>query len=319
MAKRPILSKTVVDRHCKYHPKGERDKKMHEAIYGPRVKPKAADLPPYYEIMDFWYDPETHMVQINFLETVITDENKPTEFVDGLPVWSGRKTILVKKLRLDNFQLEFLNQHDNAIIREFAIDIVYLMGDLDRLPSWFVAEIAKRDYEMFTKKEKEKIAYNEYKYKNQNQERAMLLQENAEMIGDHINKIRSLEQEIKTYKSTIASLRTNPRSIISSLLFVKSKAQRMIAEIELKRVKVQEMLESEIRALDEVKMFDQELRVSPPKISLHEYTETVNDCQEKIKKIENRYKNIIEKIEQLPFEDTELFYEEYTMAYSSIR
>lgn len=105
---------------------------------------------PAYELVSVEFNKETRVTRIVIEQTQCyrTIERYVTRNYEKYPIYSDvkRRTKRINKtIKLTNDALESLDCHEDALIREFAIEIVNAINDENLYPSWFIIWSLRND------------------------------------------------------------------------------------------------------------------------------------------------------------------------------
>lgn len=110
------------------------------------------ELKPTYTLQNVIFNDVTRMAKIEFIEeqTYRTVVRYVTQNYVKYPIYSSWKTktkTITKNIKLTNAELERLNCNNDFFIREFAKDIIVALNNKELLPSWFLIECLKSEFQ----------------------------------------------------------------------------------------------------------------------------------------------------------------------------
>lgn len=110
------------------------------------------ELKPTYTLQNVIFNDVTRMAKIEFIEeqTYRTVVRYVTQNYVKYPIYSSWKTktkTITKNIKLTNAELERLNCNNDFLIREFAKDIIVALNNKELLPSWFLIECLKSEFQ----------------------------------------------------------------------------------------------------------------------------------------------------------------------------
>ena len=118
---------------------------------------------PFYKIVDFDFNKKTRVAHIDFSETIKYRkiERYVTRNYIRYPIysneWSTKIKIIKKTIKLTNLELEKLDKNEDPLIKDFSLEIVFLLDDAELVPSWVEVLMLKQEKEELIKKEKSEL------------------------------------------------------------------------------------------------------------------------------------------------------------------
>ena len=197
MAKKSFISITQINHLMSSISASKKRLRLNEFIKS--QSGSAKEILPYYVISKFEFNETTRIAHIEFLETKKYKriERYITRNYVKYPVYSGwiTKTKIVKKvLKLTNQELESLLDNNDALIQEFAYEIIDKLNNESLIPAWYMEKV------LLTRKE-EKISNNNYahnEYKNKCKSKQKELRDEISKLNlEKHYLISKLEKKIK--------------------------------------------------------------------------------------------------------------------------
>ncbi len=279
------------------------------------------ELPIQYELRDVDFDKATRMATVKIISTkkYRTIDRYVTQNYTRYPIysdWKVKTNIISKKLKLTNKNLESLIFNDDALVRQFAAQIILYLNEPDLIPSWLSKQIIENDC-------REAIAVYDKQIEKFNEEFQAKIDKNKSdidfLLNDKKTRFNQLHKQNK--KLTRAQKKIDyinihkPSAFICiitfgfyALLFTKSRRQRLEKSIDQKSKRVNitreeiDKIDSRIGDIKSQEEKDkQELDKAIEELSNH-IIELQNDCKEKLQRVQ-KLETYINAVDFIPLRD----------------
>lgn len=231
----------------------ERERLIHENYDLEKEKP------PVYEISDINFNSQTRNTKIIFtrIQQYRTVERYVTQNYQRFPVysyWKTREKTISKSIKLTNFTLENLYNHDDDLIQDFAEEIILSLNCNELIPSWLQKNIFHEDFKTQTHEQNEKIknAQNSFKTLRSNKNET-IDKINNELVyfekakNKYNNKIAKKERQISKIENYKSSLLLN---FITLFLYAAFHSTKRKIRLEKKKQNIILLLENNQLEID---------------------------------------------------------------------